>query len=179
MAAWCLDAYRQCMQVKLFVHEQLVVQVCQPVSLPCLISQATHLRQYCCKADLSNLQIRNSAQDVLVFVHELIHHVWLTRELMDASAGRERLKVATRTKHTITFGDNELDLSSVVQLVEKSQTRTIADVLQLLHNQQSSDAVKELNSGTASLSDVLQNLEKCLDSQVQLNCPKSLFVTCQ
>lgn len=41
-------------------------------------------------------------------------------------------QVATRTKAVVSFGDTELDLAFVEQLVEKSQTRSIADSLLLV-----------------------------------------------
>ena len=42
------------------------------------------------------------------------------------------LQVATRSKAVVSFGETELDLAFVEQLVEKSQTRTIADSLLLV-----------------------------------------------
>lgn len=40
-------------------------------------------------------------------------------------------KVAARRRETIQYGDGEVDLAGVEQLVEHSQTRAIADALQL------------------------------------------------
>ncbi len=49
-----------------------------------------------------------------------------------AGGGREGVKVKTRQTDTIQFGDEELDLSAVEQLFDKSQTRAIGDALQLI-----------------------------------------------
>jgi len=50
--------------------------------------------------------------------------------------GREGLKVKTRQTDTIQFGDEELDLSAVEQIFDKSQTRAIGDALQLIRYHQ-------------------------------------------
>ncbi|KAK9828923.1 hypothetical protein WJX72_002803 [[Myrmecia] bisecta] len=42
------------------------------------------------------------------------------------------LKVSTRSKALISFGEEDIDLTAVEQLVEKSQTRAVADALQLI-----------------------------------------------
>ncbi len=42
---------------------------------------------------------------------------------------REKVKIAARGLHTITFGSENIDLSAVEQLVDESQTRTIGDAL--------------------------------------------------
>lgn len=47
-------------------------------------------------------------------------------------AGARGLRVQTRTLGMVAFGDLELDLGGVEQLVDKSQTRAIADGLQML-----------------------------------------------
>jgi len=40
--------------------------------------------------------------------------------------------VKTRQTDTIQFGEEELDLSAVEQLFDKSQTRAVGDALQLI-----------------------------------------------
>jgi hypothetical protein len=51
------------------------------------------------------------------------------------SRGRD-VKVTTRSRQLISFGDEDIDLSAVEQLVEKSQTRAIADALLLMRSRQ-------------------------------------------
>jgi len=50
----------------------------------------------------------------------------------NAGGGREGVKVKTRQTDTIQFGEEELDLSAVEQLFDKSQTRAVGDALQLI-----------------------------------------------
>ncbi|HCJ10818.1 MAG TPA: ATPase, partial [Clostridiales bacterium] len=49
---------------------------------------------------------------------------------LDPRRGRgDKVKIAARDLHTITFGREEIDLSAVEQLVDPSQTRAIADAI--------------------------------------------------
>lgn len=48
-------------------------------------------------------------------------------------ARADRVKAHVRQVGLIALGDQQLDLSALAQLVELSQTRAIAEALQLLH----------------------------------------------
>ena len=64
-------------------------------------------------------------------------------------------KVKVRSKNDITYGDIEIDLSGLEQLVSKSQTAAISCALQTF--------AKLASSSTSTLSDVLVTLEKLMD----------------
>lgn len=64
-------------------------------------------------------------------------------------------KVAVRSKDTISYGDVELDLSALEQLVSKAQTTAISVALQSFANL--------AGNGTSTLPDVLASLEKAMD----------------
>ena len=75
----------------------------------------------------------------------------------------ERVKCTARQTDLIQYGDENVDLSAVEQLVEKSQTRAIADALNLLRlwlNQQQHQG--------KTIAELLQHLEQELDSKVGL-----------
>ncbi|CAK0781040.1 hypothetical protein CVIRNUC_005266 [Coccomyxa viridis] len=72
----------------------------------------------------------------------------------------ERVKCTARQTDLIQYGDENLDLSAVEQLVEKSQTRAIADALNLLRlwlGQQQHQG--------KTIAELLQHLEQELDSK--------------
>ncbi len=71
--------------------------------------------------------------------------------------------MSTRTIHTVTFGEEELDLSAVEQLAEKSQTRAIACALQLLRSW------LLRSGGNRTLSALLDQLDQEMDAKV-LRC---------
>lgn len=64
-------------------------------------------------------------------------------------------KVKVRSKEDITYGDIEIDLSGLEQLVSKSQTTAISCALQAF--------AKLAASSTSTLSDILVSLEKLMD----------------
>ncbi len=72
----------------------------------------------------------------------------------------ERLKVNARQTNLIQYGDEEIDLSAVEQLVEKSQTRAIADAISVLQ----SWLGQHHNQGK-TLRQLLQQLETDMDSK--------------
>ncbi len=72
----------------------------------------------------------------------------------------ERLKVNARQTNLIQYGDEEIDLSAVEQLVEKSQTRAIADAISVLQ----SWLGQQHNQGR-TLRQLLQQLETDMDSK--------------
>ena len=72
----------------------------------------------------------------------------------------ERLKVNARQTNLIQYGDEEIDLSAVEQLVEKSQTRAIADAISTLQSWLS----QHHNQGK-TLRQLLQQLETEMDSK--------------
>ncbi|MGE4274879.1 MAG: ABC-ATPase domain-containing protein [Candidatus Methanomethylophilaceae archaeon] len=64
---------------------------------------------------------------------------------LDPRKGRKDISVSAKSLHSIRFGNGELDLSSVEQLVEMAQTVTIADVLvQCLERMDGSRNMREL-----------------------------------
>lgn len=73
----------------------------------------------------------------------------------------ERVRVMTRQTNLIQFGDENLDLAAVEQLVDKSQTRAIADALSLLR----AWVARPPHAGQP-LAALLSALEEQLDSQV-------------
>ncbi|CAL5221417.1 g3603 [Coccomyxa viridis] len=75
-------------------------------------------------------------------------------------SSRERLKVNARQTNLIQYGDEEIDLSAVEQLVEKSQTRAIADAISVLQ----SWLGQHHNQGK-TLRQLLQQLETDMDSK--------------
>ena len=64
-------------------------------------------------------------------------------------------KVAVRSKGTVSYGDQELDVSALEQVVAKSQTSAISMALQTF--------AKLAGNGTSTLPSVLNSLEKMMD----------------
>lgn len=64
-------------------------------------------------------------------------------------------KVAVRSKDTISYGDVDLDLSALEQLVSKSQTSAVSVALPMF--------AKLAGNVSSTLSVVLDNLEKTMD----------------
>lgn len=89
--------------------------------------------------------------------------IYLTDSMVKTREGlcAERVKVTTRQTNLIQFGDKNLDLAAVEQLVDKSQTRAIADALNLLRTW----AACPPHTGQP-LATLLSTLEEQLDSQV-------------
>ena len=77
----------------------------------------------------------------------------------------ERLKVSARQTNLIQYGDEEIDLSAVEQLVEKSQTRAIADAISLMQ----SWLGQQKHQGK-TLRQLLQQLEDDMDSKACSPC---------
>jgi len=64
---------------------------------------------------------------------------------LDPRKGRKEVAVAARSLHSIQFGNGEIDLSAWEQLVESSQTVTLADVLvQSIDKMDGSRTMREL-----------------------------------
>ncbi len=74
----------------------------------------------------------------------------------------ERVKVTARQTNLIQFGNEEIDLSAVEQLVEKSQTRAIADAISLLRSWLN----REQSQGK-TLRQLLQQLEDEMNIKVR------------
>ena len=81
--------------------------------------------------------------------------------MRDRGAGGRDIKISTRSKSLISFGDEDIDLSAVEMLVEKSQTRAIADALSLLGTWVAQ------RSRRSTVADLMQQLEADLNSKVQ------------
>jgi predicted ABC-class ATPase len=64
-------------------------------------------------------------------------------------------KVAVRSKDTVTYGEQELNVSALEQVVVKSQTTAISMALQLF--------AKLAGNGTSTLPNILCSLEKVID----------------
>ena len=77
----------------------------------------------------------------------------------------ERVKATARQTNLIQYGDEEIDLSAVEQLVEKSQTRAIVDALSLLRSWLGQDH----NRGK-TLRQLLQQLEDAMNSKACSLC---------
>lgn len=77
----------------------------------------------------------------------------------------ERVKATARQTNLIQYGDEEIDLSAVEQLVEKSQTRAIVDALSLLRSWLGQDH----NRGK-TLRQLLQQLEDAMNSKARSLC---------
>ncbi|MCF7668470.1 MAG: ABC-ATPase domain-containing protein [Verrucomicrobia bacterium] len=67
-------------------------------------------------------------------------------ESLDPSKGKRAVKIKLRGLNTIQFGENEIDLSAVEQLVDPSQTRAIAEAM---------CCVKNYADGTRGLREVI------------------------
>lgn len=52
-------------------------------------------------------------------------------ESVDPSQGRRSVKIKVHDRHTVQFGQSDIDLSAVEQIVDSSQTRAIAEALVL------------------------------------------------
>lgn len=77
----------------------------------------------------------------------------------------ERVKVSARQTNLIQYGAEEIDLSAVEQLVEKSQTRAIADAISTLKSWLS----QQRHQGK-TLAQLLQQLEADMDSKACSSC---------
>ena len=74
----------------------------------------------------------------------------------------ERVKVTARQTNLIQYGNEEIDLSAVEQLVEKSQTRAIADAISLLRSW-----LGQHQNQSKTLRQLLQQLEDEMNSKVR------------
>jgi predicted ABC-class ATPase len=75
----------------------------------------------------------------------------------DPSRGRREVKIDARGLDAIAFGTDDIDLRGVEQLVDPSQTRAVGYALHL--------AAERWMDGRATLREVLERLEGCLDEQ--------------
>ena len=80
---------------------------------------------------------------------------------MGASA--DRVKTTTRQINLIQFGEENLDLSGLEQLVEKSQTRAIAEALCLLRAW-----IGQPQMSGSSLAELLKRMDAEFNAKVQL-----------
>ncbi len=71
------------------------------------------------------------------------------------------MKTTTRQTNLIQFGDENLDLSGLEQLIEKSQTRAIAEALCLLRSW-----ISQPQASGSSLAQLLKRMDAEFDSQV-------------
>ncbi len=76
---------------------------------------------------------------------------------IDPSKGRRSIRLATRAKHRLQFGQVEIDMSAQSQLVDISQTRTIGEVLIRLRDHLASGADVSL---TEFLQQFMRDLER-------------------
>ena len=83
--------------------------------------------------------------------------------LVGTDAGRS-IKVYTRGLHLIQFGDEELQLSGLEQLVDKSQTRAVAEALKWIQKRMGQ---QQGGGGGRTLRQLLQELEVALDEEVR------------
>jgi hypothetical protein len=67
--------------------------------------------------------------------------------------------VATRTKAVISFGEEEINIAAVEQVAEKSQTRAIADAIQLFRRWVGP------SGGTKSVAQLVREREALWDQQ--------------
>lgn len=84
---------------------------------------------------------------------------------LDPSKGRKQVAISARTLKTVQFGNGEIDLSPIEQIVEISQTVTLADILALaLEKMDGSLNMREL------VKEMMKQIEKDgLDSLGRLN----------
>jgi predicted ABC-class ATPase len=78
-------------------------------------------------------------------------------ESIDPSKGRREVRIAAHAKDRMLFGQTEIDLSAVSQLVDISQTRTIGELLVLIK--------KRLGAGESSLGALLAEI--CHELEVE------------
>ena len=83
---------------------------------------------------------------------------------MGACMPAERVKVTTRQTNLIQFGDDNIELAAVEQLTEKSQTRAIADALNVLRAR----CAAPNQAGKRSLAQLLAALDADMDAQVDM-----------
>jgi predicted ABC-class ATPase len=76
---------------------------------------------------------------------------------IDASRGRREVKISVKDRHTIVLGRTTIDLHSVEQLVDPSQTRAIGDAIWY--------AATHYMDGRRTLAEILDALERDLDRQ--------------
>jgi len=75
----------------------------------------------------------------------------------DASRGRREVKIDAKDIDRIRFGDEDIDLRSVEQLVDRSQTRAVGHAIHL--------ATRRFMDGEATLREVLDRLEEFFDRE--------------
>ncbi len=80
-----------------------------------------------------------------------------------AGAGGRPVKCQARGLHLIQYGDQDIQLAALEQLVDKSQTRAIGDAIRWLHGRVAA------GGGTQrSLAVLLQELDAAIEQQVGL-----------
>lgn len=79
------------------------------------------------------------------------------RTSIDASRGRREVKIAVKSRGTVQFGSEFLDLSQVEQLVEVSQTRAVGHALVLARDR--------FMDGQGTLREVLDRLEEFFETE--------------
>lgn len=85
----------------------------------------------------------------------------LGRAIDRSFPSRDRQKIKVNSRTTVLFGETEVDLSAVEQIVERSQTNAIADALLFLKDSQAAGLAMD---GRHSLRSILHSLEQRFDS---------------
>lgn len=123
-------------------------------------------------ADAVVMMDEYAALDVTARAKEVVKGATMPPDLPFGKLGRRRLlrrglaadgKVAARNLRCIQYGETEVELSCVEQLVEVSQARAIGDVMQLL-----GDGGRIMSSGGEEgplLADVMEQLEQQLQAK--------------
>lgn len=86
-------------------------------------------------------------------------------ESIVASRGRKRVKISAKSRELILYGEEDIDLRHLTQIVDQSQTRAIGQAIHLA----TQSLMKPLDSGHPSqrppLTEVLDALESIFESQ--------------
>ena len=83
---------------------------------------------------------------------------------MMAAAQGKGVKITTRSKSVIQYGDELLELAAVEQLVEASQTRAVSDAVRMVHR---AVGQGQQGAGGATLMQLLKALELQIDAKVR------------
>ena len=84
-------------------------------------------------------------------------------EAFDASKGRKRIKIAAKGRETLVFGEDQIDLRQVPQIVESSQTRAIGLAIYRASQQFMSREETWPRHTRLSLAEILDRIDDALD----------------
>lgn len=84
------------------------------------------------------------------------------------------LKIKVFNLHSLSFGEETIDLGCVEQLYDKGQTAAIGTILELLIT-----AVQTPNSSPRTLAELLQAVDREIDAQARKLFCMQLFVSCR